>query len=290
MIATLPEGIKDPGEFTEKIGKGKTSSEIERRFRSDVLETAKEWSAWYVNRILSRYDARAPRGTPESFGAICERISDFLSSFSNPAERTKRAHDVASSLAVLVEGGSDSGNGSASLKIQLESDLVDMVARKAAAKESVGRRLEAVDGFSGKLKTEKLSRMSKGEGYGSRDGSTEMIFPAAEASIIGAGRRHTSRALRSQRQIVPSSKSHATKPRSRRGDRRRMKRLSVNECESLPLTPHFNGFDFANPTDAAWLGLPREKVREFCLAPLLVLAMLTHCRFRHFSGEGSRAT
>lgn len=30
-----------------------------------------------------------------------------------------------------------------------------------------------------------------------------------------------------------------------------------------PLTPHFSGFDFENPSDVDWLNLPREKVRAW---------------------------
>ena len=42
--------------------------------------------------------------------------------------------------------------------------------------------------------------------------------------------------------------------------RARMQRPKKKIMTRPPLTPHFSGFEFENPTDVDWLNLPREKV------------------------------
>ena len=49
---------------------------------------------------------------------------------------------------------------------------------------------------------------------------------------------------------------------SSRRKRARTQRLGSKKTVQPPLTPHFSGFDFANPTDVDWLNIPREKVRN----------------------------
>jgi DNA primase len=247
--ASLPTGIKDPADFIETIRMG-TKSGIDTRFRKDVVNESIDWADWYLKLLLSRYDPKALRGSSGSFGDICDRISEFLSTFPNPADRIQRAHDVAGSLAKTIANNSEDGKVSSALRIQLESDLVNMVARKVNVKQSVERRIESVDGVSPQQTSGTLARMVKGD-----ISST----PETDESKL------SSRALRSRAHDTPAKsatkREGRNKATSRRGPRPRIRRSSTARKSLDPsLTPHFSGFEFANKSDADWLGLPREKV------------------------------
>lgn len=261
LVATLPAGVKDPGEYIESQS-SKDKSRAGNQFRKEVIEKAKDWTAWYLDRLLSRYDELAIRGTAGSFADVCDRVSDFLSRFPNPLERTKRAHDIAGSLADVVSGSSNSQEGSNALRMQLEKDLVNMVARKAGARESIERRIESVDGYSADTSNKKkLAKMTGGDGLSSSDDSSKL----------------SNRALRSLKQKMDPSKASDGGPRkllerhnefdrdggfgSARGRKRtRIQRPKRKIMTPPPLTPHFSGFEFKNPTDMDWLKLPRDKV------------------------------
>ena len=181
LVATLPAGVKDPGEYIESQT-AKDKSRAGSQFRKEVIDKAKDWTAWYLDRLLSRYDDAALRGTAGSFADICDRVSDFLSRFPNPLERTKRAHDIAGSLADIVSGASGSQDGSNALRIQLEKDLVSMVARKAGARESIERRIESVDGYSADtVNNRKLAKMTEGDGVSRMDDSWKLSNRAVRA-------------------------------------------------------------------------------------------------------------
>lgn len=284
LVATLPSGVKDPAEYFES-GDKRSRSRIGEQFRKEVVDTAKDWTVWYLDSLLSGYDEMALRGTAGSFSDICDRVSEFLSRFPNLAERTKRAHDVAGSLADVISGGSDSGQVSNALRIQLESDLVNMVARKAGVRESIERRIESVDGSSPDVTNQKLMKMTKGDGMSPSDDSSKLSTRALKAlkkgdlpvpsdSIAKGSRKITSRRR--------SSNTGSDSFGSRQGVRRRMRRSSTTKLSQLPLTPHFCGFHFENQSDADWLNLPREKVRTPTVllssnAPVMIL--LTKRRF-----------
>lgn len=260
LVANLPSKVKDPGEYIECISP-KNKARSGDLFRKEVIGTAKDWSAWYLDKLLSRYDERALRGTAGSFADICDRVSDFLSRFSNPAERTKRAHDVAGSLADIVSGEA-TNDGSNALRIQLETDLVNMVSRKAGARESIERRIESVDGYSQDA-TQKLAKMTGGDGVNTSENSSKLSSRAlralnkADSSLkptVGDNgfKGKTSRRYRSDSEDGPGGSS--------RRERTRIHRRATKKVVQPPLTPHFSGFDFANPTDVDWLNIPREKV------------------------------
>ena len=257
VVACLPPGIKDPADFIEANNGGTKGGGV---FREQVLRQAEDWTTWYLKRILSRYNQRALRGTPGSFGDMCDRVSEFLATFSNAADRTKMAHDIASNLAELVAKSSGSGEVSNSFRIQLESDLVDMVSRKAAAKESVGRRIEAVDGFASNQQDDKLSQMSKGlfQADESNKLSTK-AFKEANPVKRGAPPQRFKPAL-DQRDLGPKigRKANNTARKAPPGPRRGIKR-DFKKPESPSMTPYFRGFEFENESDAEWLGLARQK-------------------------------
>ena len=101
MVASLPDGIKDPAEFVEKYtttsGGGRSSSgigsnDIEEKFRDRVLDTAIEWTQWYANRIISSPDrACAPcrRSRPSA-----SRGRAVLPSREGPRSTTRSASSI----------------------------------------------------------------------------------------------------------------------------------------------------------------------------------------------------
>lgn len=274
LVATLPDGVKDPGEYIES-----KSSKLESgvQFRKEVIDKSKDWTSWYLDRLLSRYDEAALRGTAGSFADICDRVSDFLSGFPNPAERTKRAHDVAGSLAEIVSGTSDSTEGSNSLRIQLETDLVNMVARKAGARESIERRIESVDGYSSDGTNQKVAKLTRGEGVSQSDASSNLLSGRALRALKRSDSSQSTKGnLNGFRKSTPRKTSFGRDGASRPGrrGRARLRRSSKKIVEPPPLTPHFSGFDFENPSDADWLNLPREKVGELHLVRWYASMML----------------
>lgn len=260
LIATLPNGVKDPGEYIDSKS-SKTRSRAGSQFRKEVIDTAKDWTAWYLDRLLSRYDEAALRGKAGSFGDICDRISDFLSAFPNPAERTKRAHDVAGQLAAIVSGKSGSNESSNALRIQLETDLVNMVARKAGARESIERRIESVEGYSPDDINQKLSKMLRGDGVNRSDDSESLLSGKALKALKRADPPRSPESKRNASSRISSFDSVNGSSRYGRRGRARMRRSS-KKIVPPPLTPHFSGFDFENLSDVDWLKLPREKVGE----------------------------
>jgi len=263
LVATLPSGVKDPGEFIEsKSSKNKTRAG--EKFRKEVIDTAKDWTAWYLGKVLCGYDDAALRGTAGSFSDVCDRVSDFLSRFPNPAERTKRAHDIAGSLADVVSGNSDSREGSNALRIQLETDLVNMVARKAGARESIERRIESVEGYSPESASQKLAQMTGGDGVNPSDDSSKLSSRALRALDTADSSHHPKGKVNGASKATSRQSSFDRDGDSLKSGGRRRVRMQryAKKVVQPPLTPHFSGFDFENPSDADWLKLPREKVRK----------------------------
>lgn len=263
LVATLPVGIKDPADFFEAKKRDTKGGE---NFRDDVLRKAEDWTIWYLKRILCRYNEKALRGAPGSFGDMCDRVSEFLATFPNPADRTKRAHDVADTLVDLATMNSGSREVSNSFRIQLQSDMVDMVSRKAAAKESIGRRIEAVDGFDPKQQADKLLKLSRGAGTSSEtDDLNQLSFKAinaanpAKARVYPKGLNPISelRELSSLNTGRSGNKVRKAKP----GNRQQIQR-DRSKQQATSMTPHFQGFEFMNESDAEWLGLSRRKAKR----------------------------
>jgi DNA primase catalytic core len=261
VVAHLPPGIKDPADFIEANKGGTKGGAV---FREQVLRQAEDWTTWYLKRILSRYNEKALRGTPGSFGDMCDRVSEFLATFPNPADRTKMAHDIANNLVELVAKSSGSGEVSNSFRIQLESDLVDMVSRKAAAKESLGRRIEAVDGFAPNQQDDKLSQMSKG--LYQADESKKLSTKAFKESNPVKARVLPQRLKPAldQRDVpgpTAGRKANNTARKAPPGTRKGIKR-DFKKTVYPSMTPYFQGFEFENESDAEWLGLARQKSKR----------------------------
>jgi hypothetical protein len=249
-IAELPEGTKDPAEYIEQNEKDKN---LEEKFREEVIENSLEWTDWYIKHLLSGYDASAARGTPGSFGDVFERLASFLATFTNAAERTKRACELASYLTEIIAKESNTTQVSKTVGIQLESDLVDKASSIADSKAAISGRIASVDGGSNKDIQTKLSNMARGDGLSGIDGSEKLTAKALK-------KRKGSDLEATNRGRAPSTRP-ATRPATDARSQRRF-RIKGPSPKNVPsLTPHFSGFDFLHENDARWLGLIDDKVR-----------------------------
>lgn len=267
-IASLPENVKDPAEFLENYNKQKEKEEESSaagEFRKEVLDTSMEWTEWYIDRILRRYDSSALRGADGSFGDTFERVAEFLATFKNAADRTKRACEVAASLADIMAVESDSPSMSNTVRIQLESDLVDKASRIANSRDAVARRIESVEGGSDADVQAKLSNMARGTGLSGDDDNEKLSWKKLKEDPENRPKT-ISGPLPSKKKTV----STRSKDKSNGPQRRTYKPRNAKQ-EAPILTPHFAGFEFANDSDAEWLGLSKDKVN------LLVPEILCFC-------------
>ena len=239
-VASLPAGIKDPAEFIEANGGAGVSSSGEA-FRTRVLNESMPWNDWFIMRLISRYDP----SDSASFSSVCDSVSTFLSAHPNAGDRTKRAYEAAGKLAELISKERGSSNDGP-LRIQLESDLLGMASRKAAAREALTRRVEAADGEGGSKG--KLARLNSGE-------ATTRDDTQSAASLIQSMK---------QDGIKQSTKARFERPRQVKGrtdnGRNAIGRRYNEQKQAPPMIQHFRGFEFCD-TDSEWLGLTTEKVR-----------------------------
>jgi len=255
-VASLPKKTKDPAEFIEALAAtGFNAHQIADSFWKEVIEAAVDWTDWYVSRILGTYNQTAARGQRGSFGDIFERVGDFLASSLRPGDRTKRAYEIAGTLAQIMATESNATQVSPAVHRQLESDLIELASRKAQEKEAVKLRSESVEGRPSIGPRSILSSLARGEGPSSADdvdklsrkalaAATESI-EVLESTSSPSIEESTHLGRRSKRRF--SSKS-SFRPTQRKGSKRVTK----------PLTPHFNGFRFALRSDEEWLGISRK--------------------------------
>jgi DNA primase catalytic core len=248
-VATLPNGVKDPGEYFElQVGDSKA-------FRRTVLENATEWSRWYTNRIISQYDSSALSGAPNSFSDICDQVSEFLSTFLNAVERTRRTCEVSVDLARAISD--NLCEPSPALRIQLESDLLSMVTRKASVAENIERRVESVDGYDSRNVTKVVKRMLHG---GISDSSLENRMGTQNAfrGNISEAVRVNEKKLK-YKDSRKNFESSTSSPQRQERYRTRMQRSGFRQ---KPLIQHFSGIDINKDSDASWLGVPKDKSKR----------------------------
>jgi DNA primase len=236
-VANLPPGIKDPGDFAEKRRSGIKLNVTELRvaFCEEVLDSAEEWSDWYLERLLCRCDTGSTRQQlmTKGLGETFQKVADFLSTFSNPADRTKSASLVAGKMAIMIAKKSNATEVSKAVRLQLESDLIDMAAKKASEREQAWKRRNDL-GSTSQVPGLLFTRDSP-----SKD-SVDVSKLSREALIKLNGR-----------DTAPSRIS--PRPRGYQS-------IETRKQQVPPLVPHFDGFRFANPNDADWLGMPRNVV------------------------------
>jgi DNA primase len=237
LIAAFPEGIKDPAEFVER--KRGENDQVGNEFRDTVISRAEEWTSWYVRRIISSGNSSDVR----SFGQSFESVAEFLSTFPNPAERIRRASDVAFILTGIMAKQANASISTA-VRIQLEADLIDMVSRKAAAKESLKRRIESVANSGNVSSTVTLSKFTDGLSADEEVGKLSSTVRSATRS--GGDLSQTS-----------NPKTKIARDVRERSNRRVFQAGNTRSKakEEDHLTPHFSGFKFVNRADSDWLRL-----------------------------------
>jgi hypothetical protein len=183
----------------------------------------------------------------------------------DPADRTKRAYEVAGSLAAMIAEEKNATEVSSVVRFQFESDLIDRASRIAEAKDAVQRRSESVSGRSSTGTRNVLSSLSRGEGPSAGDDDTGKLSYKALSS--NAGKASTSQkpemsaARRSSKSAPSGAKSQKPPAQTKRRTFKTREPTKV-----VALTPHFAGFEFARQSDMDWLGIPKENVRFICIS------------------------
>jgi DNA primase catalytic core len=240
LVGRLPGGTKDPADFVQsRTFSGAKASKVREDFLAEVVNCASSWSDWFIERLLAGYDPDSQRGSKGSFSDIFSRVADFIATTAGPADRTKRACEVAGKLSDVLARDLNTTEVSKAVQIQLESDLLDLASRLAYAKEEIDRRTEGPGAV--------LSSLSRGHGPNSADGSGDKLSIKALAAVATGNRTSISR-----------KKSFHPRRTRRKTAARRSRIMTRKRPESL--TPHFAGFRFAHERDAEWLGLQKGKV------------------------------
>ena len=249
-VGCLPTGCKDPGEFVE-LRAGNSSQSVKECFEAEVINTAMLWSDWYINRLIMNYN----KDDSSSFASVCDEITTFLSKNPNPADRTKQAYEAATNLArhISRKDDKDDKEPSASLRIQLESDLLGMASRKASKRESQEIRIEAIE------------RLAQSNAKSRRD--SEIALRSGKTASPIKSKSNVSKEATAQKDFSnnPLNALNGLKPNNMVYRNQMKKRRASNQRRQMPITPHFNGFSF-NRTDAAWLfGVSDKDVSELSL-------------------------
>lgn len=236
-IAQLPVGLKDPAEFVELYDN--SDEDIAQEFQCQVVDKAIDWTDWFIQHIVGGYSQAAPRGGRGSFGDIFERVANFLAVSMGPADRTKRAYEVSSILSTMIAKDRNETEVSNAVRMQLESDLIDLAARRCREKEAVQRRAEAMAANSTTVSAKQFaSAIVSGGQLDSANGKMKAL-----------------QGLQSiDEQNLPSGKYRPSQ-RKRRANLVRKK----HQVESL--TPHFAGFRFSHKSDRDWLGIQPQKYK-----------------------------
>ena len=256
-VATLPDDInvKDPSDFVEYAG-----DNAQQRFQEEILDTAIPWDEWYITRLVSKYEVDAKDGgIDDSFADICDDVSTFLATMPNPADRTRRVHKIAEMLVDLITADTDTERSASSLnmlRVQFESDILNMSARKAGVREAMERRIEQADGITGDAPASMMERLTSGGNVDMNDDDKKMsknalarTTPPPRPVVNEQTRRTVSRPPR------PAAKARARTFRARKTRERQL--------PERHLVPHFNGFQFKHESDRDWLGLngkPKPKM------------------------------
>lgn len=267
-IATLDPGMKDPGDYIEgRLEQGTRVKEVAGIFQKEVVDPAEEWSDWFLRRMLDRYDGAATRGKTGSFGDVFQRVADFLSMFPNPADRTKSAYEVAGNLAMLMAKENRSSKISKAAKLQLESDLIDSASRLAKERETQKRRAESGSGTADAETIQSLLPFSRG---GISVDQVERLSSKALKKLAAGDPGPVEDVEGAETNAENSGTQSIERQSHKRGRPRRRMYRPLKEKEAPSLTPHFAGFEFENPNDADWLGIPRNNVSS--VASLLSIA------------------
>lgn len=237
LVATLPEGYKDPSDLVSV-----KESDAKSRFETEVLQRAEPWYEWYIRQIVQKYDISSKDGT--SFASLCEEVSNFLAVFPNAADRTRRVHNIVDILLDLISKDTDSQSSLGMMRVQLESDMLNIVSRKASARESIERRIEEKEGF-GEDAAMKVGVLTSGE---------------VDADVVGqrlsksALKKLSVQSRQSQTAIIKQSATVRRSFQERPAPKTTYKTRKV-QPQKRDLLPHFSGHIFKHKSDRDWLRL-----------------------------------
>ena len=282
-IATLPYGIKDPAEFVES----RKSKNATNDFRSLVIDSSVEWTDWYLKQTMSRYNSSALRGSPGSFSDIFEKAANFLATFTNAADRTERACQVASGLADVMSIGDNGSKASDTVRVQLESDLFDKVSSIVKSKEAITSRLESLGGGSKAEIRSQLTNIARGVGSSGGGDLTKLSSKAIRSKSGARSWSPSDMPISGNKTSVKTSHSEGRQRWSGGQGRRYRARKTLKRTEPS-LTPHVSGVNFANENDASWVqsinvSTNCEKIGlQFCTNYLLKFDIIVHRERRIF--------
>jgi len=261
QVAQLPSNIKDPADFMEFQRKQDVGGqEAVELFRKVVVDMAIDWTEWYINVLICDYNCNASSGTAGSFNVVFERIADFLASTLSPAERTKRAYEVAGKLSEILASEQNATEISVSVRIQLESDLINLATRLASSKEAIQLRVESASDASS-VNPLTVAALVRGYGPQSSDNHWKKLSKNATKTQASLERSH-----QFSRKLPPPPLPTQDVSFKKSGDSRRpikTKRAKIKrEPDGVSLTAHFSGFRFAHQSDMDWLELGVNKVHQ----------------------------
>jgi hypothetical protein len=166
-------------------------------------------------------------------------------------------HNTVDILLDLISKDSDSKSSLGMMRVQLESDMINMVSRKASARESMERRIEEQEGFTEVATTlSKMDALTRGE-VTDANRNDRQLSKNALAKLNPPARR--SFADISKQPVVRRN------PRQQRQTRRAAYKAIRPKPQELDLVPHFNGFTFKHKTDRDWLGLSGGRSKKMYL-------------------------
>ena len=244
LVATLPEGVKDPSDFV-------ASNEAKAIFESEVLQQAQPWDEWYIRQLVKKHDDNDRDGI--SFAAVCEEVSSFLATFPTPVDRTRRVHNIVDILLDLITKDSDNKSTLGMMRVQLESDMMNMVSRKASIRESMERRIEEKEGYSeGSATLSKMDALTRGELIAT-DKNDQRLSKSALAKLNPPVKRSSA---------ISKGMNAAKRKHSKQTGRTRYKTSKVKPPQKN-LIPHFSGFTFKHQSDKDWLGVNDKSKRMY---------------------------
>jgi len=254
-IAGLPDDFKDPADFVQARGG--------EAFRKEVLAATIPWSDWYIDRLASSYkqdDNTTDTQPHQSFNEVCDRVSTFLATLTDQTDREQRAYTAAATLARSMSS-EDTKVSTSSLQIRIESDLLDMAATKASARDAIAERIERIGSADGDASRPLgspgalIAKMSSGEGL------TSLVNDHEVDSILLSG---------DERDREANGSSRNGKQSERKVSAASFEYHESRDGRNTPLTPHFAGFEFVNPTDKFWLGIHNSRSQTRQKNPPLV--------------------
>jgi DNA primase catalytic core len=257
LVGQLPSNIKDPADFIECQRKlGVDGKQAVENFQSEVIDSAIDWTEWFIQQLINSYDRNAPSGAAGSFTVVFERIADYLASSLSPADRTKRAYEVAGQLSNVLANEQNATNISVSVRIQLESDLINLASRLTSSKQAIQRRVESNNASI----SDPISVASLVRGYGPNSDDQLSKLSKNATRINASLERAQSYSRKSSRSSPIRDVRSASKSSNGRRPSKTIRAKLKREPDSVSLTSHFTGFRFAHQSDMDWLGLRNKKV------------------------------